>query len=225
MTVDIEKISSFLLWGLAFIFSTTCHEAAHAWAARKGGDLTAYLGGQLTLNPWPHIKRSPFGMVLVPTICFFLMGLMVGWASAPYDPRWARRYPHRAALMSLAGPSANILILLACLVLMKIGMASGLFFTVDGIWFLSGEPGAWETIAQLFSILFTLNLLLAVFNLIPIPPLDGAMGILLFFRERYAGTVMNKLNMFGMFGMLISWLIFNRIFPMVLEAGWWLVKM
>ena len=95
------------LWYVAFLLSLTCHEAAHALAAKLGGDLTAFHGGQVTLNPVPHIKREPFGTVFVPLVSYFMGGWMIGWASAPYDPTWQMRYPHRAAWMAAAGPLAN----------------------------------------------------------------------------------------------------------------------
>ena len=59
-----------LLWYVVFLLATTCHEAAHALVAKWGGDLTAFHGGQLTLNPLPHVKREPYGMVLVPILSF-----------------------------------------------------------------------------------------------------------------------------------------------------------
>jgi hypothetical protein len=90
-------ILGFLLWYFAFLFSITAHEAAHAWAAHRGGDPTAYLGGQVSLSPLPHIRREPLGTVLVPLFSFFARGWMWGWASASYDPLWVRRYPRRAA--------------------------------------------------------------------------------------------------------------------------------
>jgi Zn-dependent protease len=74
------------IWYVAFLFSTTCHEASHALVAKLGGDDTAALGGQVSLNPIPHIRREPFGMVLIPLLAFFMSGSMIGWASAPYDP-------------------------------------------------------------------------------------------------------------------------------------------
>lgn len=80
-------------WYIVFLFSTTVHEAAHALVALKLGDDTAHRGGQVTLDPTPHVRREPFGMVVVPLLSYFLGGWMVGWASAPYDPEWARRYP------------------------------------------------------------------------------------------------------------------------------------
>ena len=73
-----------LIWYVVFLFSTTCHEASHSLAAKLGGDLTAFHGGQVTLNPVPHVRREPFGMVLVPLLSFVLGGWMIGWASAPY---------------------------------------------------------------------------------------------------------------------------------------------
>jgi len=105
------------IYYVAFLFSTTCHEAAHALVAKLGGDLTAAEGGQVSLNPIPHIRRSPYGMVVFPLLSFFLLhGSMIGFASAPYNPDWARRHPHRSALMALAGPATNFaLMLLAAL--------------------------------------------------------------------------------------------------------------
>jgi len=80
-------------WYLAFLFSTTLHEASHALVALKLGDDTAHRGGQVTLDPIPHIQREPVGMVVVPIVSYLLGGWMIGWASAPYDPEWAGRNP------------------------------------------------------------------------------------------------------------------------------------
>ena len=84
------------MWYVAFLLSITCHEGAHALAAKLGGDLTAFHEGQVSLNPVPHIRREPFGAVVVPLLSYILGGWMIGWASAPYDPDWQRRHPHRA---------------------------------------------------------------------------------------------------------------------------------
>src|SRR5579864_5640081 len=84
-----------VIWYIVFLFSTTCHEGAHALAAKIGGDTTAFEGGQVSLNPIPHIRRSPVGLVVVPIISYFVAHWMIGWASAPYDPQWQDRHPHR----------------------------------------------------------------------------------------------------------------------------------
>jgi hypothetical protein len=112
-----------VIWYIVFLFSTTCHEGAHALAAKLGGDNTAFAGGQVTLNPLPHIRRELFGLVLVPIVSYFLAGWMIGWASAPYDPAWQERYPRRAALMALAGPSANLALVIASAIAIRIGLA------------------------------------------------------------------------------------------------------
>ena len=92
-----DRILLLPLWYVVFLLSVTCHEAGHAWAARLGGDDTAYLGGQVSLNPLPHIQREVWGTVLVPLISYLWVGWMMGWASAPYDPAWEERHPRRAA--------------------------------------------------------------------------------------------------------------------------------
>ena len=112
-------------WYLVFLFSTTFHEAAHAWVAKLGGDLTAYEGGQVSLDPRPHIQREPWGMVILPLISVLMFGWPFGFASTPYDPFWSRRYPRRAAWMSLAGPAANLLLVVAAGLIMRSGMSLG----------------------------------------------------------------------------------------------------
>src|SRR5262249_40214257 len=152
------------VWYLAFLFSTTCHEAAHALVAKWGGDMTAFEGGQVTLNPIPHIRRSPFGLVVVPILSYALGGLMIGWGSAPHDPRWERDHPHRAAWMALAGPAANFILVLLAAVAIHIGLAMGRFSVPDSISYTSltvaaggGEPTFLTTVLSIF---FVLNLLL-----------------------------------------------------------------
>src|SRR5260370_41904738 len=111
-----ELIALGFSWYVAFLFSTTCHEAAHALAAKIGGDDTAFAGGQVSLNPVPHIQREPWGMVVIPILSLIMTGNLFGWASAPYDPLWERRHPRRAAWMALAGPATNdTLVLIAAM--------------------------------------------------------------------------------------------------------------
>src|SRR3954454_17339271 len=108
--MDEQTLATGFLWFVAFLFSTTLHEAAHAWAALRGGDPTAYHGGQVSVSPIPHIRREPIGMVVVPLLTTLTQGWALGWASTPIDARWAERHPRRAALMSAAGPAANFLL-------------------------------------------------------------------------------------------------------------------
>src|SRR5690606_30571207 len=144
-------IATGLVYYVVFLFSTTLHEAAHAWAAKRGGDETAYLGGQVSLDPMPHIRREPFGMVILPLITVLISGWPFGYASAPYDPRWAYRYPRRAALMALAGPAANLLIVIAAALLLRLGVMAGVFYVPDiarfGDLAWSDAAGLWPAIA------------------------------------------------------------------------------
>src|SRR4026209_1158754 len=116
-------IASGFIWFVAFLFSTTVHEAMHALVAWKGGDPTAYHGGQVSLSPIPHIRREPIGMLIVPLLTALTQAWAIGWASHPDAPRWAAHYPKRAALMAAAGPAGNLLIAFVAIVLIKIGLA------------------------------------------------------------------------------------------------------
>ena len=173
-----------------FLFSTTLHEAAHAWAAMRGGDLTAYHGGQVSIDPTPHIRREPFGMVILPLLTTLTSGWPYGFASAPYDPHGAMRYPRRAGWMAVAGPAANLLLVVAAILVIKIGVFTGVFYAPGSAGFGrvvdTDAAGLWPGIAAFTSAVFSMNLLLATLNLIPVPPLDGSGAILLFMNASTA---------------------------------------
>jgi Zn-dependent protease len=207
-----------LLWFLAFLFSTTVHEAMHALAAYRGGDPTAYHGGQVSLSPLPHIRREPIGMLVVPLITALSQGWAIGWASTPYDPRWAAAHPQRAALMAAAGPAGNLAIAVAAFLLLKLGLFAGVFAPPEVVNFeqlVTASPGAPAMLASILSILLVLNVLLAAFNLVPLPPLDGA-SVLEAFLPRAAARRLRELSgtpVFQIAGLLLAW----RIFPFIVR--------
>ncbi len=167
-----------LVFYVVFLFSATFHEAAHAWAAMRGGDPTAYHGGQVSLDPIPHIRREPFGMVVLPILTVLISGWPFGFASAPYDPDWARSHPRRAAWMALAGPGANFALILAAAFLIRTGMMFGFFQAPASIGFshvtASDVSQFGSAAAFLVSTFFSLNIVLFALNLLPVPPLDGS---------------------------------------------------
>jgi Zn-dependent protease len=202
-----ELLALGFIWYVAFLFSTTCHEAAHALVAKIGGDQTASSGGQVTLNPVPHIQREPWGMVLIPILSFLVTQSMIGWASAPFDPHWERRHPRRSAWMALAGPAANYsLMLLAVL---------GLHFGWSHKW-LHYDPVTHrgDFAANILSAFFFLNLLLGTFNLLPVPPLDGSTVVMLFMSEDRARRYLDWLrgNSYAMLGLLLAMVTFRYIY-------------
>jgi Zn-dependent protease len=220
--VNPDQIVLGLTWFVVFLFSTTLHEAGHAFAAYRLGDPTAYEGGQVSLNPMPHIRREPFGMVLVPLITFATMQWMMGWASAPYDPTWAHRYPRRAALMALAGPAGNLILVLVSGLALRAGLAMGVFAPAPSDFFTglvspAGASAAAGAIVPL-SILFSLNLLLFVFNLLPLPPLDGSAIVPAFMSNQMVARYNALLHqpMLSLLGLLVAWQVFPYIFRPVM---------
>lgn len=205
-----------VLWYAAFVVSTTAHEAAHALAAWVGGDPTAYRAGQVSLNPLPHMRREPFGMVVIPVLSALSQGWCIGWASTPYNPAWELRHPRRAAWMAAAGPAANLAIALAALIALRVGLETGLFFAPDRVGFsrLVGAEGALAAgVGTFLSILLVLNVILALFNLIPIPPLDGATAVTLFMPEDLALRFREVLrtSRIGFIGLLAAWYLFGSV--------------
>lgn len=213
-----------LIWYIVFLFSTTCHEGAHALAAKLGGDPTAFHGGQVTLNPIPHIRREPFGTVVVPIISYLTAHWMIGWASAPYDPAWQERYPRRAAWMALAGPAANFTLMILAALAIRGGVMFGIFHPPVSASFTrvteatGSGPAAFA--ATFLSILFVLNLLLGTFNLLPLPPLDGHNAVTLLMSDNAARRFLDWSRQgFGNLGLVLAWYLFNKIFDRVFLLG------
>ncbi len=213
-----EPLQLCILWYIVFVFSVVLHEYAHAFVGYLYGDHTAAHHGLATLNPVPHIQRSPIGMIIVPLLSFVGAGWMIGWASTPYDPYWSRANPKQAAVMSLAGPAANLLLVIMAGLLIHLGIAAGVFYPPVSIGFTrvveANADGLPMGLAVLVSILFTLNLVLLVFNLIPVPPLDGtAIGEFVFKGEmlyKYR-QLMSHPNL-RVFGIFIAWMVMGRVF-------------
>jgi Zn-dependent protease len=201
-----------LLWYAVFVVSLTSHEAAHALAALRFGDPTARDAGLVTLDPVVHIRRSPFGMVVIPIATFLVGGWMMGWASAPYDPHWAHTHRKEAALMALAGPAANFALVLIGAALIRAGMLAGWFEAPQAVESFeqitaARVPGMAKGAAILVSVLFSLNLILLVFNLLPLPPLDGSEIVTLFLSDSSAEQYRAMLAQpaVQMVGLIVAW--------------------
>lgn len=223
MTPDLPTA---LAYFAVFLFSTTLHEAAHAWAALRGGDPTAYHGGQVSLDPMPHIRREPFGMVILPLLSSVTLGWPFGYASAPYDPNWAVRYPRRAAYMALAGPAANLAMVLLALLALRAGAYFEVFTpppTANFGTLTATDLGpAWDAAGRILSIVFSLNLLLCVFNLLPFPPLDGSAAITLLMSPRVTARYQQFVwgtPILGFVGLFAAWRLFPAIFGPVFSAA------
>jgi Zn-dependent protease len=150
-------------------------------------------------------------------------GWMMGWASAPFDPQWSLRYPRRAAWMSLAGPGANFTLAIVAGILIHIGIWTGFFRSPESVGSMlhvvdPGAPGVASGAAMFLSLLFSLNLLLGTFNLIPVPPLDGFGVLGLLGSEDMARRIQNfgrSLGAFSMIGLLVAWQVFGPMFQPV----------
>lgn len=180
---------------IPMILSLSVHEFAHAWSASRLGDDTAERMGRLTLNPVPHI--DPFGTILLPLVAMMSPGVpFFGWAKpVPVDPSRFRRGVNMAAgmaLTALAGPLSNLLLAIVCVVLYGLGARYHL---------LEAQPA----VVFLLDRMISLNIVLAIFNLIPIPPLDGSRVIdwLVPYRHRAAWETITRFAPFLLIAVFI----------------------
>jgi Zn-dependent protease len=182
------------------LFSIIIHECAHGWVAERCGDPTARLSGRLTLNPLPHI--DPIGTLLLPAILLWLAlrgfpVIIFGWAKpVPVDFRNLRHPKEDMMKVGAAGPLSNILLALVCVMILKVAKVSP-----DSL------------LSQIMGFGVFINLILAIFNLIPIPPLDGS-RIITGLLPPQAAYNYSKLEPYGIFIVLIVLIVFRLIEPL-----------
>lgn len=183
-----------------FLMAVVIHECSHGWVAYKCGDPTAKMMGRLTLNPLAHI--DPLGTILFPLLLIVIHSPFVfGWAKpVPVNFSNLRHYKRDMVIVGIAGPASNILIAIIGTIVIR----------------LMSIP-AWTVGGLVLEFIVIINLLLAVFNLVPVPPLDGSRVVSGLLPKEYAAYY-NKLEPFGIFiliGLLALGLIDKIILPIV----------
>ncbi len=183
MMNELSLVQRIVVWALPVIFAITVHEVAHGWVAKLKGDLTAYKAGRLTLNPIKHI--DPLGTLILPGILLLTgTGIIFGWAKPiPVDGRNLKKPLQDMAWVAAAGPLSNLIMALLWALLARIATLVNLeFFSLPLIYM--GVAG------------ISINLVLFLINLLPIPPLDGSRILTGFLPPRWAWQY-NQLERYG----------------------------
>lgn len=197
-----------IFYVIVLIMSVVIHEVAHGYSAYLLGDNTARDSGRLTLNPIKHL--DPFGSVILPLLLILSnTGFVIGWAKpVPYNPDNLRDLRRGTFFVSIAGILANILIALLFGFLIRFGPLLGLPLYIDSIQTL-------HPFYKISTIIVFMNLVLAIFNLIPIPPLDGSKILFSILSPKYR-YIENFMERFGIF-LLIFFIVFiwGKIAPLL----------
>ena len=187
---ELNILQRLAIWILPVLFAITVHEAAHGWVALRLGDRTAMMLGRVTLNPLKHI--DPVGTLLVPGLMLMMGGMLFGWAK-PVPVTWQnlRNRKRDMALVALAGPAANLLMAIFWAFLMRLSIM------LDSVFPLISKPLLYMGGAGI-----SINLILMVLNLLPIPPLDGSRIVSGLLPDKLAWRY-NLLEKYGMVILLL----------------------
>lgn len=203
--MDALTIQKITIWILPVLFAVSLHEAAHAWMADRKGDSTARMLGRLTFNPLKHV--DPIGTILVPAVMILLTGFAFGWAKpVPVNANNLRNPKKDMMWVAMAGPASNFIMALIWAVLLHLSV-----MFVDS-----------RSAVSMFFLLMpiagiTINVILGVLNLLPIPPLDGG-RIMNGLLSPKASMQYSKIEPYGFFiiiGLMVSGLLSSIIFPVV----------
>jgi len=188
---------------IAFLFAISVHESAHAWMANQRGDPTARMLGRISLNPIRHI--DPVGTLLLPAVAMFFHAPVIGWAKpTPVDPRNFKNPVLDDILTSVVGPISNFVVAIgAVLVLVVVKLASPLGQQILSQGFSTDTDSFLLPLCLLLYDVMLINVILGVFNLIPVPPLDGSHVVRHLLPAR-ALRVYDTVGMAGLF-ILVFW--------------------
>ena len=202
--IDIAQV--FILFTV-LLFSLTVHEMAHAWTADRLGDPTARLLGRVTLNPIAHI--DPIGTILFPLIAIVTGVPILGWAKpVPVNVRQLRNDRRDYMLVAAAGPASNIVLAVAAAAFIALVPVSPQVL---------GEPNVSAPVARFLTVMVRLNVLLAVFNMLPIPPLDGG-NVLSGLLPRNAARLLDYIRPYG-FIVLYALILTDAFFFLVVRPS------
>ncbi len=204
--MELSIVQKIAIWALPLIFAITLHEVAHGWVASWFGDQTARLSGRLSLNPIKHI--DPIGTIAVPLLMLLVSNFIFGWAKpVPVDARNMRHPRRDMAIVALAGPVSNLLMAIAWGFIAKVGLWAELS---GNAWF--GVPLVYMGSAGIM-----INVVLAVLNLVPLPPLDGGRVLMSALppRAAYKLSLIEPYSFFILILLLFSGVLSSLIGPFI----------
>ncbi|MBL8124775.1 MAG: site-2 protease family protein [Pyrinomonadaceae bacterium] len=221
--IDIANlISNLIVYIVVLLLAISAHEAGHAWMSYKYGDDTAYLLGRVTLNPVKH--TDPIGTLLIPILSFvfgavggaFASVPLMGWGiPTPVNPRKWTNYKQANVMVSIAGIGANLIIATSSFLIFKVLLDTG---TINAG---NIDTGIIRPISMLFQYLIFLNVSLAIFNLLPFPPLDGSKVLSTFLPESFQ-PIFNLLETYGFLILLL--LIYWGLIGMIMRPVYTFVR-
>ena len=218
----INLVSHLIVYMVVLLLAISAHEAGHAWMSYKFGDDTAYLLGRVTLNPVAH--TDPIGTLLIPMVSFLLGAIgsslaaipLIGWGKpTPVNPRKWNNYRTANVMVSIAGIGANLILAIIGFVILKSMIE---FRVLDGV---DTQSGIIMPILLFLQYLIMLNVSLAIFNLLPFPPLDGSKVLSTFLPESFQ-PVFAMLEQYGFLILMI--LIYWGVIGVIIRPVFWLVN-
>ncbi len=201
---------------IVFVFAISIHESSHAWMAARCGDPTAKMLGRISLNPLRHL--DPIGTVVLPLVALFSSGMMIGWAKpTPVDLRNLRNRPMDEILVALAGPVSNLAVVIACLPVMFAVVHTSVAGKIVVGALATGSNvvsvGLAASLVRMLYFVMIVNVWLAVFNLIPIPPLDGSRVLRHFIPE----GARDGYDRFGFIGLILLVAVGGRFLNLIIS--------